>query len=150
IPRPPGWKPRMKITLWNRHRLRSRLLTCFGSLVLSLAVPAFAAEPIDEFAVESINAPAKGAPPAAAVPASPATLAELRALALQTQRALKAYRASLASAEAKAAALERMRLAAVLRHDLHTRREQAAQGIVAAEAQLHKAEEETLYSVTRT
>jgi outer membrane protein TolC len=87
-----------------------------------------------------------------ATPAAPTflSLEEARRLALEKQPALAAYRASLAAAEAKANALENLRLAALVRRDLPTRRLQASQGVIATNAQLRKAEQATIYATTRT
>ena len=126
--------------LWNARRLRVRLLA-------GLAAPAFLSL--------AAAAPPEGAPPpappAATVPAVlPAfDLATYRSVALERQPALAAYRASLAAAEAKAHGLDRLVLAGLVRRDLPTRRKQAGLGILAAKAQLDKAERDILYAVTR-
>jgi hypothetical protein len=99
-------------------------------------------------------------PPKAAAPDTPAALpdaAELvldlaacRKLALEKQPALAAYRTSLAAAQAKVVALDNLgHLANVLRRDLCIRKRQAALGVVNAEARLHQAEVEAVYSATR-
>lgn len=76
-------------------------------------------------------------------------LAQCRALALQHHPALRAYQASLAAAQAKVHALDNIHLADLVRRDLPTRRCQAMTGLRAAEAQLHQAQWEVLYGVTR-
>src|SRR5205823_7842281 len=91
-----------------------------------------------------------GKKPAIVVEEPPPGLAALRLLALEKQPALAAYRASAAAAEAKSEALDRLKLASLIRRDLPTRRHQAEQGVLAAHAQLNKAEYDTLYAVTRT
>jgi outer membrane protein TolC len=71
-------------------------------------------------------------------------------LALERQPAVAAARASLLAAQVKVNALHNMgKLANLLRHDLPVRQQQAALGVLAAEARLHQTEVETLYSVTR-
>jgi outer membrane protein TolC len=93
-----------------------------------------------------------GQPIAVAPKAAPtvADLAHLRQIALEKQPTLEAYRSSLAAAHARLRGLDQLRLATVVRPDLPTRRKQAEQGIVAAEAQLELAGWETRYAVTRT
>jgi outer membrane protein TolC len=99
-------------------------------------------------------APEKLAEPAA-VPTAPAAavvaadLATLRRLALEKQPALAAYRASLAAAETRLQGLNDLKLIGLVRPDLKTRKQQAAEGIRAAEARLHQAEWSSVYAVTR-
>jgi outer membrane protein TolC len=76
-------------------------------------------------------------------------LAACRQLALEEQPALKAYRASQAAAATKARALDDLRLAPLIAHDIPTRRKQSALGVHIAEARVAQAEQETLYAVTR-
>src|SRR5436305_8146982 len=76
-------------------------------------------------------------------------LGGLRKLALEKQPSLAAYHASLAAANARAEALEQLRLAGLIRHDFAMRKSQAHYGILAAEARLHQYEGETVYAVTR-
>ncbi len=128
-------------TRWNWRRIHARIL--MGLLApagLALSALAPAAEPLAPLAKA----------PILIQEAVPAGLASYRALALEKQPALAAYRASAAAAEAKSAALDKLHLAALIRRDLPTRRQQAEQGVLAAHAQLRKAEQETLYAVTRT
>ncbi len=127
----------MTIGRWNWRRLHVRLLSALaGPALLALGGTASAAEPL--------------APPIVGCEVRPTGLAEWRRMAVEKQPALSAYRASAAAAEEKLNALENLCLAGLLRRDLATRRLQAEQGIVAAHAQLDKAEWDTLYSVTRT
>jgi outer membrane protein TolC len=82
-------------------------------------------------------------------PPSALDLAACRQLALDQQPALKAYRASQAAAATKARALDDLRLAPLIAHDIPTRRKQSALGVQIAEARVAQAEQETLYAVTR-
>lgn len=93
-------------------------------------------------------------PEATATASAPATtvvldLAGYRHLPLDKQPALAAYRASLAAAQAKAAGIENLRVPTFIRHDLPIRRKQASLGVTVAQAQVDKAEWETVYAVTR-
>jgi outer membrane protein TolC len=93
------------------------------------------------------------APPAATAPAaSPgSTLSELIALALENQPNVKAARASLASAETQLAGVESLRFTAgLVQHDLDIRKKQACLGVTIAQAGLQRAEQETVYAVSRT
>jgi outer membrane protein TolC len=132
----------MNIRLWNWRRLKNVFLA-------GLAVPAGLSLALLSQAVEAQPQPEK-LPVAPSPQAGQGSLGDYRRLALQTQPALKAYSASAAAAEAKSDALDNMRLAAIVRWDLPTRRKQAEQGVAAAHAQLQKAEQDTLYAVTRT
>lgn len=133
----------MKMRLWNWRRMKTALLAGVGVPAgLSLALLGQAAEPLLQ--PEKVQVL-----PAVAEPV-PAGLAGLRHLALEKQPALAAYRASAAATEAKSDALDRMHLAALIRRDLPVRRKQAEQGVLASQAQLRKAEHDTLYGVTRT
>jgi len=87
----------------------------------------------------------KEAPP----PPAALDLAACRQLALDQQPALKAYRASQAAAAVKARALDDLRLAPLVAHDIPIRRKQSALGVQIAEARIAQAEQETLYAVTR-
>src|SRR4051812_31811334 len=125
--------------LWQQYRLR--ILSGLAGLALGASL-ARAAEP----------APAAIAPaPAVSSAAAPLVLdlPGCRKLALEKQPALAAYRAGLTAAQAKAQALEELRLAALVRHDLPLRRQRAAQAVQAAQAQVCQAEWDTLYAVTR-
>jgi outer membrane protein TolC len=73
-----------------------------------------------------------------------------RSTALEKQPSLAAYRASVDAAQGKARGLDELFLAGLVRHDLPTRRKQSQLGILAAQAQLNKAEWDAFYSVTRT
>jgi outer membrane protein TolC len=96
----------------------------------------------------SAQEPAPAAQPALA-PVAVLTLEECRHIALEKQPTLAACRAALAVAEARLRALEDLRLAAVIEHDLPIRRQQACLGIRVAESQLLQAENNTLFAVTR-
>src|SRR5262249_42829185 len=102
--------------------------------VLSLAATGFA-DPPD--LPERTAAPAAEAAPQGVCGLD---LAGYRRLALERQPSLAAYRASVAAAEAKAHALDNLHVPTIIRRDLPTRRQQAAQGVVAAQAQLAQAE----------
>jgi outer membrane protein TolC len=97
------------------------------------------------------NAPAGAPAPQSetAVPIAVLTLQECQHLALEKQPTLAACRATLAEAEARLRALDNLRLAAVIERDLPIRRQQACLGIRVAEAQLHQAENNATFSVTR-
>jgi outer membrane protein TolC len=82
-------------------------------------------------------------------PSAGLTLAACRQLALEEQPALKAYRASQAAAAAKARAVDDLRLAPLVAHDIPIRRKQSALGVQIAEARVVQAEQETIYAVTR-
>jgi outer membrane protein TolC len=126
---------------WNLRRIAARVLT--GLALPCLVSIAMAEDP------EPLAQPAKA--PVVVAPKDTLTeLAAFRQMALETQPALAAYRASASAAEAKEKSLDDLRFAAIIRHDLPTRRKQAAQGVIASHAQLRKAEHETLYAVTRT
>jgi len=92
-----------------------------------------------------------GEPPAATEkPVLVLDLNAARKLALEKQPALAAARASLAAALTKVKALDNLgNLANLARRDLCVRKEQAALGVLIAEARLRQAEIETIYSVTR-
>jgi outer membrane protein TolC len=96
------------------------------------------------------NSPGDAADKKDAPPALTALdLAACRQLALDQQPALKAYRASQAAAAAKARALDDLRLAPLVAHDIPIRRKQSALGVQIAEARVAQAEQETIYAVTR-
>jgi outer membrane protein TolC len=73
-----------------------------------------------------------------------------RRTALERQPSLAAARATLAAAQERQQAVDSLRLAGLVRHDLDIRRQQAALGVQIAQAQLTQAEWETIYAVTRT
>ncbi len=77
-------------------------------------------------------------------------LAACRRLALERQPAIAAAEASLANAQARACALDKLHAIPVLASDLPIRRQQAALGIAGAEGQLEQARWDTLYDVTRS
>ena len=130
----------MNHSLCNLRRLGARLLA-------GLTAPALLAV-AGAGAVGQQPAPQ----PHTVIPAvqAPLDLATYRSLALERQPSLAAYRASLAAAQAKVEGLDKLVLAGLVRRDLPTRRKQAELGIGAAQAQLTKAEWDTLYAVTRT
>lgn len=125
------------VRIWKRWRLALAAALATTGLTLAADMP------------EPLAAPAQ--PKIVAVEAAPALdLTAARHLALDKQPALGAYRASAAAADEKLHALEKMRLAGLIRRDLPTRRKQAEQGTVAVHAQLRKAENDTVYATTRT
>jgi len=93
----------------------------------------------------------RAAQPAEVVaPAStPTDLAQLRSIALEKQPALEAYRSSVRAAELGKQGLDELCVPTIVRPDLPYRREQSAQGILAARAQVDKVEWEQRYAVTR-
>ncbi|HJT76132.1 MAG TPA: TolC family protein, partial [Gemmataceae bacterium] len=110
-------------------------------LMLAGGVPAHAAD-------EALPAPAEG-PPAAPPPPAVLNLWDCRRIALEKQPAVRAARASLAFAQARAAAVENLAVPAAIKHDLPIRRQQAALGVRVAQALVCQAEWDTLYNVTR-
>src|SRR5436305_8067158 len=113
--------------------------------LLSVAGGAAAAEPAPA---------AEAAPPAAAaVLGTPAAaqvldLAACRRIALENQPAVAAARATLEAALARSQAAENLHVPAFLARDLPVRRQQAALGVVIAEAGVARAEADTVYGVT--
>jgi outer membrane protein TolC len=77
------------------------------------------------------------------------SLCDCRRIALEKQPTLGAYRAALAFARARAAAVEDLAVPDLVRPDLPTRRQQACLGVEVAAAQLAQAEWDTTYAVTR-
>jgi outer membrane protein TolC len=73
-----------------------------------------------------------------------------RQLAQEKQPALAAYRASADATILKAKALDDLRLAPLLAHDIPIRRQQSSLGIAIAQARVCQFEQETRYAVTRT
>ncbi|HKB40393.1 MAG TPA: TolC family protein [Gemmataceae bacterium] len=131
----------MTLGTWNVRRLWARLLVGLAAPgLLSLgAAAADAPAPVADGQQQTLPA------------AAPAfELDAYRATALEKQPSLSAYRASVDAAQAKAHGLDSLFLAGLLRHDLPTRRKQSQLGILAAQAQLNKAEWDTVYSATRT
>jgi outer membrane protein TolC len=129
------------------HRPWRRYL---GRIAGGLAAPAVLSLVPSGFA-EPPTAPERIAAPAAPQPAAiVCALAGYRRLAMERQPSLAAYRASVAAAEGKVHALDSLHVPTIIRRDLPTRRLQAEQGVVAAQAQLSQAEWNTLYAVTRT
>jgi hypothetical protein len=114
-------------------------------LALLLLLPAASPAPAQEPGPAAPPAP----PTAAPAPLAVLSLEECRHIALEKQPTLAACRATLAEAEARLRALENLRLAAVIEHDLPIRRQQACLGIRVAESQLRQAENNTVFSVTR-
>jgi outer membrane protein TolC len=76
-------------------------------------------------------------------------LAQALHQALERHPKVAANRASLAAAQDGLAALENLRLLALLDHEIAVRREQAAAGVAAATADLHRIEHEVVYAATR-
>lgn len=77
-------------------------------------------------------------------------LAACRRLALERQPAIAAAQASLANAQARACALDKLHAIPIVASDLPIRRQQAALGLTGAEAQLDQARWDALYDVTRS
>lgn len=78
------------------------------------------------------------------------SLSECLQIALQRQPRIAAQRASLAAAADGKRALDALRAAEIVDHEIPIRRRQAALGITAAIAAVDQAERETIYAVTRT
>jgi hypothetical protein len=100
------------------------------------------------------GARADGEPPAAPPPTPPPaptlSLWDCRHIALEKQPTLGAYRASLAFARARFAAVEDLAVPTLVKPDLPIRRQQACLGVQIVEAQLGQAEWDTNYAVTRS
>jgi outer membrane protein TolC len=79
---------------------------------------------------------------------APLDLAACQQIALEKQPAIQAAHASLAAAIARSQAVEHLHVPAFLARDLPVRRQQAATGIIVAEAALHQAENNTRYAVS--
>jgi outer membrane protein TolC len=89
--------------------------------------------------------------PVAAAPAVNVQVLDLKAfrqMALESQPAIAAARASLAAAVARSQAVDNLRVPTFLARDLPIRRKQAALGVTIAEAAVARAEADTLYGVT--
>lgn len=123
---------------------RRRVLRLLGGIVLPVCLSLTPAPEVgaEEPLPEAVTLAAPTAPVAL-------DLAGYRHLALDKQPALAAYRASLAAAQAKAQGLDDLRVPTFIRRDLPIRRKQASLGVTAAQAQVDKAEWETVYAVTR-
>jgi outer membrane protein TolC len=80
---------------------------------------------------------------------TPLSLADCVSIGLAHQPTIAAHRASLASAETQAQALDNMHLASLISREMPIRKQQAAQGITIAAAALDQAQRETVYAVTR-
>jgi outer membrane protein TolC len=96
------------------------------------------------------QAPEKIAAPAEAAQTPVLDLRTCRAAALQQQPAIAAAENSVAAAQARSRGLERLRGLSLIVRELRARRDQAALGVGAAEAQLEQARWDALYNVTRT
>lgn len=118
--------------------------------VRSLASGGFAATLL--WSVAPMELFAQDAPPTkTAVANHPLSLAECLQIAYDQQPTLAAQRATLASANTRSAALQKLPFRGIIiARDLPVRREQACLGIHIAEASLNQAEWETVYAVTRT
>jgi outer membrane protein TolC len=126
--------------LWRR--LRAKILCGLAApVLLSLNDPGFAADPMPE----GLPAPAAKAP---AKEEAPLSLLACRQMALEKQPAVAAARASLAAAEARARAVERLCLASLISRDLPVRRKQASLGLSIAQATLVQAEGDAVHGVT--
>lgn len=137
------------------RRVAARVFWSLGTFVLlptlaqagSELLPAFTV-PVSQPempVVEPAEPQAKAAPAEVRV----LSLAECVQIALEKQPALAAYRASLAAAQAQEQALQDLKLAGIISHDLPIRRKQAALGVTVAAAGLKQAEWDTIYAVTR-
>jgi outer membrane protein TolC len=84
-----------------------------------------------------------------AAKAAGVTLAECVQIALNTQPALAAARASLAAALSAQQALENLRIVGLVSREIPIRRKQAALGVGIAAAEVSQAEWEATYAVTR-
>jgi hypothetical protein len=141
-----------KVGTWRRRA--ARVLWGLGT---SLLLPVCAEAGSELLPAFRVNVPTEVAAPkeadAAKQPAPAAgqvlSLADCVQIGLERQPALAAYRASVAAAEAQAQALEDLKLAGVISHDIRIRRQQAALGVTIASAGLKQAEWETIYAVTR-
>jgi outer membrane protein TolC len=80
---------------------------------------------------------------------SPLTLEACIQMGLERQPSLAAAQASLAAAEDNRRALDNLRLASLISHELPIRRRQASLGVVVASAGLEQAQWETIYAITR-
>jgi hypothetical protein len=129
-------------TLWQRYRRRI-LSGLVGPALLGLG------NPLAVQAEHAVPAPPLAETSAPAHPLLVLDLAACRKLALEKQPGLAAYRASLAAAQAKCQSLDSLRVPVCLRPDLPIRRHQAAQALLAAQAQLCQAEWDTRYAATR-
>ena len=131
-------------SVWRR---RARLLGGLAAPVLLSVVPAPAAEPPPPLPPQ---VPAFASAPSA--PAAPQVfdLAAARQAAVEHRPDVAAARASLAAAQIKADALERMRIQVVVAHDLPVRRKQAALGVTIAQAAVDAAEGEARHAATVT
>ncbi len=134
------------------RRLFGRLLAGLSApLLLPLAagiaagqsedlLPPFTPEPV------AVQAPAQAPVPHAV---QVLHLAQCVQIALERQPALAAYRADVKAAQDGLIALEDLRLADRISHELPIRKQQASLGIAIAEAGAMQAEWETIYAVTR-
>ena len=124
--------------LWKRYR--SRILAgCFAPGCLFLATQGDAADQ-PPIASAVVHAP---------VQEIVLDLAGVRHMALAQQPALAASRESLAAAEARAKAVERLLIPDFVQHDLPYRRHQSAIGVEVAQAGVTQAEWEAIYAATR-
>jgi outer membrane protein TolC len=107
------------------------------------------AGPVALLALAALGPLARGQGPAPAPVPPPLTLAECIQTGLERQPSLLAARASLAAARDNQRALEDLRLAGLVSHEVPIRRQQAAAGVVIAQSGVAQAEWETLYAITR-
>lgn len=84
------------------------------------------------------------------VVASAYTLEQCVQIGISNQPALRAAQASLASAQDQYDALQKMRFAGLVSHEVPIRRKQASLGVTIASAEVNKIEWDTVYAVTRT
>lgn len=123
--------------VWRRYRARL-LGGVAASAFLPLAPFGFAAE-------------AEPATPVASAPATDVRVLDLntcRQIALEKQPAVAAARATLAAACARQQAVDNLHVPTFLARDLPIRRQQAAIGVVIAQAGLTRAEGDAVYGVT--
>ena len=132
-------------SVWRR---RARLLGGLAAPVL-LSLSGGLRPPLAALAAEPIPFPP--APVAAPSPAAAQVfdLSAARQAAVEHQPAVAAARASLEAAQLKADALDRMRLGAIVAHDLPVRRKQAALGVTIAAAAEEAAEWDARFAATR-
>jgi outer membrane protein TolC len=127
-----------------------RALSWAAWLLLLAALPGCLAVGRSGHGPGPVLAESHHAPPPAAPPAGPLSLAECLHLALAHQPRVAAARASLSAARDTEQALAVLKVPAILVPDLPVRREQAAVGVSAAAAGVDQAEREAVLAVTRT
>jgi outer membrane protein TolC len=128
-----------------------RRLCCLAAGPLVLAGPALATSPGFPAPVHTAVGPVLQTPaqqPSSAAPARRVlALPTCLAIALQKQPSVAAARASLAAAVARQQAVEKLGGLSLLQRDLRARKQQAALGVLAAQAGVTLAEMDTIYAV---